>query len=112
MHVLGIEQDVVDRHPWVPINLFRAFKDAKSIAMKRMANMRLVPLAWYRSAWEEQEEILGKDPWEYGLTERNVRNVNTLTGYSFEQGLTQTHLQAADLFLPTSQGRKRGENNI
>ena len=69
MHVMGIRQEIVDEHPWVTINLYRAFDEAKSLAMKRMANPRLVPLAWYRSAWEEQEEILGKDPWEYGLTE-------------------------------------------
>jgi 4,5-dihydroxyphthalate decarboxylase len=80
--------------------------------MRRMENPRLVPLAWYRSAWEEQEQILGKDPWEYGLSESNRRNLNTLTGYSFEQGLTRTQLRADDLFLPISQGRKRGEDNI
>ena len=112
MHVLGIRREIVEQHPWVSINLYRAFEDAKSLAMKRMENPRLVPLAWYRSAWEEQERILGKDPWEYGLTETNRRNLNTLTGYSFEQGLTQKQVQADDLFLPISQGRKRGEDNI
>ena len=112
MHVMGIRQEIVDNHPWVPINLYRAFDDAKSLAMKRMANPRLVPLAWYRSAWEEQEEILGKDPWEYGLSENNQRNLNALTGFSYEQGLTRTQLQASDLFEAISQGRRRGEDNI
>jgi len=112
MHVMGIRQEIVDNHPWVPINLYRAFDDAKSLAMKRMANPRLVPLAWYRSAWEEQEDILGKDPWEYGLSESNQRNLNALTGYSYEQGLTRKNLQASELFEPISQGRKRGEDNI
>jgi len=112
MHVLGIRQQLVDQYPWITINLYRAFDEAKAIAMKRMANPRLVPLAWYRSAWEEQEEILGSDPWEYGLSESNQRNLNALTGYSYEQGLTQTHVQATDLFAPISQGRKRGEDNL
>jgi len=112
MHVMGIRQDIVDNHPWVSINLYRAFDEAKALAMKRMANPRLVPLAWYRSAWEEQEGILGKDPWEYGLSESNRRNINTLTQYSYEQGLARAQLQATDLFEPISQGRKRGEDNI
>ena len=77
--------------------------------MKRMENPRLVPLAWYREAWEEQEEILGPDPWEYGLTERNRKTIETLAGYSFEQGLTQRRLTADDLFTPVFQGRKRGD---
>ncbi|HEY1542204.1 MAG TPA: ABC transporter substrate-binding protein [Xanthobacteraceae bacterium] len=109
MHVMGIKQEIVDKHPWVPINMFHAFQKAKAIAMARMANPRIVPLAWYREAWEEQEEILGPDPWEYGLGERNRHNIETLAGYSHEQGLTQRRLGADDLFVSVFQGRKRGD---
>jgi 4,5-dihydroxyphthalate decarboxylase len=109
MHVLGLKQEIVDQYPWVPINMFQAFQRAKAIAMKRMANPRIVPLAWYREAWEEQEEILGPDPWEYGLTERNRNTIETLAGYSFEQGLTRRRLTADDLFVSVFQGRKRGD---
>jgi 4,5-dihydroxyphthalate decarboxylase len=109
MHVMGIKQEIVDRHPWVPINMFHAFEKAKAIAMARMANPRIVPLAWYREAWEEQEDILGPDPWEYGLGERNRNNIETLAGYSHEQGLTQRRLSADDLFVSVFQGRKRGD---
>jgi 4,5-dihydroxyphthalate decarboxylase len=109
MHVMGIKQEIVDRHPWVPINVFHAFQKAKSIAMARMANPRIVPLAWYREAWEEQEEVLGPDPWEYGLGERNRHNIETLAGYSHEQGLTRRRLGADDLFVSIFQGRKRGD---
>jgi 4,5-dihydroxyphthalate decarboxylase len=109
MHVLGIKQEIVERHPWVPINMFHAFQKAKAIAMARMANPRIVPLAWYREAWEEQEEILGPDPWEYGLGERNRHNVETLAGYSHEQGLTRRRMSADDLFVSVFQGRKRGD---
>jgi 4,5-dihydroxyphthalate decarboxylase len=103
MHVMGIKQEIV------PINMFHAFQKAKAIAMARMANPRIVPLAWYREAWEEQEEILGPDPWEYGLGERNRHNVETLAGYSHEQGLTRRLLSADDLFVSVFQGRKRGD---
>jgi 4,5-dihydroxyphthalate decarboxylase len=109
MHVMGIKQEIVDKHPWVPINMFHAFQKAKAIAMARMANPRIVPLAWYREAWEEQEEILGPDPWEYGLGERNRHNIETLAGYSHEQGLTKRRLGADDLFVSVFQGRKRGD---
>ena len=108
MHVTAIRQKVVERYPWVPINLFIAFEAAKANAMKRMDNPRIVPLAWYREAWEEQEEILGADPWQYGLGEQNRRNVEALAGYSHEQGLTSRRLPLDELFLDVSQGRKRG----
>jgi 4,5-dihydroxyphthalate decarboxylase len=109
MHVLGIKQGIVDKHPWVPINMFQAFQRAKAIAMARMANPRIVPLAWYREAWEEQEAILGPDPWEYGLGEKNRHTIETLAAYSHEQGLTKRRLTADDLFVSVFQGRKRGD---
>ncbi len=108
MHLLGIKQEIVERHPWVPINMFHAFNEAKAIAMKRMENPRIVPLIWYREAWEEQEEIAGHDPWEYGPTERNLNNMNTLASYCHMQGLTRAKFTFDDLFVSVFQGRKRG----
>jgi 4,5-dihydroxyphthalate decarboxylase len=108
MHVLGMRQSLVERHPWVAVNLFKALEEAKAIAMKRMQNPRIVPLAWYREAWEEQDTILGPDPWQYGLTDKNRNNLETLIGYSHEQGLIKKKLTLDQLFLNVSQGRKRG----
>jgi 4,5-dihydroxyphthalate decarboxylase len=109
MHVLAIREDLVQQHKWLPINLYNAFEQSKAAGMRRMENPRIVPLAWYREAWEEQEEILGPDPWEYGLTARNRNTLETLVGYSYEQGLIKRKLALEELFLDVSQGRKRGE---
>jgi 4,5-dihydroxyphthalate decarboxylase len=109
MHVLGLKQEIVERHPWVPISLFQAFNQAKAIGMQRAANPRLVPLAWYQEAREEQEQILGPDPWEYGLSDRNRHTIETLVGYSYEQGLTKRQIPLDELFANVSQGRKRGD---
>jgi 4,5-dihydroxyphthalate decarboxylase len=112
MHVMGIRQSVAEQHPWLAVNLFKAFNEAKSLAMKRMQNPRIVPLAWYRDAWEEQEQLLGPDPWEYGLSEKNRENLETLVGYSHEQGLIKKRPTLEHLFLSVSQGRKRGDFRI
>jgi 4,5-dihydroxyphthalate decarboxylase len=108
MHVLGIKRDIVERHPWIPANLYRAFEEAKARAMKRMENPRIVPLAWYREAWEEQEEILGPDPWEYGLGDQNRKTLEALVGYSHEQGMISRRIPLDELFIDVSEGRKRG----
>jgi len=112
MHVLGFRQEIVDKYPWVPVNMFIAFEEAKRVAMARMENPRIVPLAWYREAWEEQQEILGPDPWEYGLTERNRHTLETLVGYSHEQGLIRRRIPLDELFLSVSQGEGRGEHTF
>jgi 4,5-dihydroxyphthalate decarboxylase len=108
MHVLALRQELAEQHPWLAISLFRAFNESKAVAMKRMANPRIVPLAWYRAAWEEQEATLGPDPWEYGLTKKNRKNLETLASYSHEQGLIKTRPTLERLFLNVDQGRKRG----
>ena len=103
MHTTAIKQEVVERHPWVPTNLFQAFGKAKEIAYQRMENPRRVPLAWFRHALEEQEEILGRDPWAYGLGEANRKNLEALMQYSHEQGFIGGKMALEELFAEISQ---------
>jgi 4,5-dihydroxyphthalate decarboxylase len=108
MHVVGIKREIVEKYPWVPINLFHAFNQAKTIGMRRMENPRLVPLAWYREAWEEQEAVLGPDPWEFGLTEQNTKQLELMVKFSHEQGIISREIPLDELFLSVSHGHKRG----
>jgi 4,5-dihydroxyphthalate decarboxylase len=108
MHFVGLKKEVVEQYPWVPRSLAKAFEQAKAVGMKRMRNPRVAPLAWYQEALEEQEQLLGADPWQYGLTPANVKNIETLMGYSHEQGLIRRMIPMSELFLDLSEGAKRG----
>ena len=112
MHVMGIRNSIVEKYPWVPVELYKAFDEAKRIGMRRMENPRIAPVVWYREAWEEQEELLGKDPWQYGMTDKNIHNLETLVRYSREQGLMKNKMSLDELFLNVEQGRKRGTNRV
>jgi len=101
MHTTAIKQEIVEKYPWVPINLMRAFEASKQVAYKRMENPRIVPLAWFRHFLEEQEELLGRDPWVYGLGEDNRRALETLMQYSQEQGLIGKKMSLEELFVNT-----------
>jgi 4,5-dihydroxyphthalate decarboxylase len=102
MHTTAIKHDVVDKYPWAAINLMQAFEQSKAVAYKRMENPRIVPLAWFRHFLEEQEEILGDDPWIYGLGESNRKNLETLMQYSQEQGLVGRKMGLGELFINTA----------
>jgi len=102
MHTTAIRQEVVEKYPWVPINLMQAFEESKNAAYRRMENPRIVPLAWFRHFLEEQEEVLGRDPWVYGLGERNRNNLETLMQYSQEQGLLGRKMSLDELFINTT----------
>jgi 4,5-dihydroxyphthalate decarboxylase len=112
MHTMGLKAELVERYPWVPRSLFKAFEQAKAIGMKRMRNPRVAPIAWYQEALDEQEKLLGPDPWQYGLGPQNMNNINTLMGYSCEQGLISGMIPLDRLFLDLSEGSKRGSFRV
>jgi 4,5-dihydroxyphthalate decarboxylase len=112
MHVTTIKQEIVDKYPWLPTNLVKAFEAAKTIAYRRIANPRMVPIAWVRTALEEQEEVLGPDPWCYGLTAANRKNLATVLRYTFEQGMISRMPALDDLFADTDLGDAGGPDGI
>lgn len=101
MHTTVIRREIVEKHPWVPMNMMVAFEKSKRAAYERMDNPRVVPLAFFRDAWEEQLETLGADPWVYGLNDTNRKNVATLARYSQEQGMIKKLPEVDGLFHET-----------
>jgi 4,5-dihydroxyphthalate decarboxylase len=104
MHVTTIKRELAERYPWIATNLVKAFEQAKQLAYRRLANPRMAPLAFVRTAVEEQEATLGKDPWSYGLTPTNRKNLQTVQRYCHQQGLIDTVTPLDDLFADTDLG--------
>ena len=98
MHVTTIPTKIVEKHPWVVESLTLAFEEAKQLAYQRLVNPRNVPLAFFRTYWEEERELLGDDPWEYGMSALNQRNYDALVGYVHDQVLTGPRPALRDLF--------------
>jgi len=76
-----------------------ACNQAKEIAYRRILNPRNVALAWVRNALEEQIAVLGPDPWEFGLTQRNRNNLATLQRYCAQQGIVRQERALEELFI-------------
>jgi 4,5-dihydroxyphthalate decarboxylase len=104
MHVTVLREEVVERAPWVVESLLDAFHRAKMVAYKRLENPRIVPLVWYQTALEEQRELLGPDPWSYGLDAINRKNLETMARYAHQQGLTEQLMPMAQLFPASAFG--------
>jgi 4,5-dihydroxyphthalate decarboxylase len=99
MHVLTIREEILERRPWVAESISAAFEEAKRLGYQRASDPRLTPLAFFEAAWEEQRDLLGPDPWEYGLSDVNRRNLETILRYSREQGRITTEPPLAELFM-------------
>jgi 4,5-dihydroxyphthalate decarboxylase len=105
MHAVTIKRSLIEQSPWVPINLLRAFSEAKAIAYNLAANPRTAPISFFQKAWEDQQAILGSDPWVYGMNNANRNNLQTILRYSAEQGLVSPKSNLDDLFVNLDEAR-------
>ena len=100
MHITVVRKPIIEQHPWVAASLMRAFNEAKALAYKRVANPRVVPLAFWSWALDEQHDLLGDDPWEYGLSDSNRANLEAAIRYTRMQGLISREIPVDELFAP------------
>lgn len=101
MHTVVIRNAILEKHPWVAVNVMQAFQHAKELCYARLRNPRNTALAWISDALREQEAVLGKDPWPYGL-EANRANLEPAVRYVYDQGMIRSKPGLEDLFFPAS----------
>jgi 4,5-dihydroxyphthalate decarboxylase len=79
--------------------LYKVFRDAKEICMRELydTNILRVSLPWTSAEYEATRDLMTADYWPYGL-EPNRKNLETLHGYLYEQGLIKQKLNLGELF--------------
>tara|TARA_B100000315_G_scaffold260695_1_gene324166 strand:+ start:2352 stop:3281 length:930 start_codon:yes stop_codon:yes gene_type:complete len=98
MHVIALKTEIAERHPWIGQSIMEAFEKAKHLSYEYLKHPANNSLVWSRTLLEEQGQILGLDPFPYGL-ESNRSAVEQLTQFSYEQGLTKRKTDVDDIFL-------------
>lgn len=103
MHLIGVRKTLVERHPWLPASLYKAFAAAKALAYEevRDINALRVTLPWLEAEALETASLMGEDYWRYGVAE-NRKEIDALARYAFEQGLVKQRLTAEQLFAPST----------
>ena len=101
MHTVVIRRELVERFPWLALNLMTAFRASTDLAFERMRDPRRISLAWFDEALEEQRRVLGPDPWAIGL-EPARHALETLIRWSHEQAMISRPMTAESLFVPSS----------
>jgi len=101
-HLIGIKRHIVEQHPWLPASLYKAFLQAKTIALHEVKEINALPvtLPWLVAEAQETVALMGEDFWRYGVHE-NIKEIDTLTRYAYEQGLVSRKLSVEDLFPPS-----------
>ncbi len=103
MHVVGIRAKLLEAHPWLAVNTYVAYLEAKRLCyvdMEKIGHL-FTTLPWPVAELEHARSLMGPDFWSYGL-EQNAKVIDTFAGYSFEQGMTARRLEATDLFAAST----------
>jgi 4,5-dihydroxyphthalate decarboxylase len=103
MHTVVIRRDIYERDPWVAMNLYKALCDAKEHCYRLLleAGAPKASFAWLQPMIEEEQAIIGRDWYPYGIAQ-NKPSIEALLQYTHEQGLTTRRLTIEDLFAPST----------
>ncbi|MSQ73246.1 MAG: 4,5-dihydroxyphthalate decarboxylase [Betaproteobacteria bacterium] len=99
MHVIVIRTALLERHPWLAMNLYKAFDEAKERSVERMSDITAshAPLAWMRPYTERMKSLFGEDIWPYGV-EKNRTTLEAFLQFGYEQGVCHRKLAPEELF--------------
>lgn len=99
MHVLVIRTPVLERFPWLAMNLYQAFDEAKRRCLERYQDITAAyaPLAWLPSYARRMQQLFGDDFWPYGL-EPNRRTLEAFLSFAYEQGVCHREVGTQELF--------------
>jgi len=97
MHTLVLRRRMYDDHPWLAVNLYRAFVRSRDMALRHMydTDALTVSLPWVIDETERAREI----PWDYSI-DGSRPTLEALVQYLDEQELTRRRMDVAELFAP------------
>jgi 4,5-dihydroxyphthalate decarboxylase len=96
-HTYIIRGDIYQKHPWVAFNLYNGFVRAKALAREKLLESIPSALFFGPEYLKRTQDIIGEDPFPYGI-KANEAMLETITAYSYEQGLTPNKMNFKELF--------------
>jgi 4,5-dihydroxyphthalate decarboxylase len=99
-HGMVVRRSIVEKHPWVVLNLYRAFLEGKNRWLAGVSEAAEAHLETGILA-PDVAAALKKDPFPYGVV-ANRPLLETMARYSHEQGLTPRVLALDEIFPPAT----------
>ena len=103
MHLIGIRRTLVDKHPYLPAAVFKAFEESKAAAMAALSDTAAtkVTLPFVEERLKEARDLMGQDFWAYGL-EPNRKTLESFLRHHHAQGLSSRVVKPEELFHPST----------
>jgi 4,5-dihydroxyphthalate decarboxylase len=100
-HTYIIRGDIYKKYPWVAFNLYTGFVKAKALARQTLLERIPSALFFAPEYTAMTRDIIGDDPFPYGI-KANQAMLDTIVGYSYEQGLTPRKMRIEELFAEST----------
>ena len=98
-HTYIIRGDIYRKHPRIAADLYDGFVRAKTLAREKLVAQIPSALVFGEEYFSMTCDRLGEDPFPYGI-KANTSMLDTIIGYSYEQGLTPRKMKVEELFAP------------
>jgi 4,5-dihydroxyphthalate decarboxylase len=99
-HAVVVRRALVERHPWLALNLYHAFNAARARVLQRGQEM-LTSFNELGLLDDNARRALATDPMAYGV-KANRRVLETITQYVHDQGLTSRRVGLEEIFAPST----------
>jgi len=102
MHLIGIRRTLVEKHPYLPVAVFKAFEQSKAAAMAALCDTAAtkVTLPFVEERLKEARDLMGEDFWAYGV-EPNRKTLEAFLRHHHAQGLSPRVVKVEELFHPS-----------
>ena len=97
-HTVVVRRSVLEKHPWVALNIYDAFVRAKAL-QRAERDARLEPHIAAGLLDAAAVTALAHDPMPYGVVAAR-RELETIARYDYEQGLAKRLVSLEELFAP------------
>ncbi len=99
MHLMTIRRTAFEQHPWIAMNLYKMFDEAKRRCLARLTDFTCarIPLPWAAAIADEIAAGYGPDPYPYGI-EASRPTLEAFCRYAHDQGVTHQRMTVDDLF--------------
>ena len=99
-HGMVVRRSIYEQHPWVALNIFNAFRQARDRAGARLRELASTHLE-LGLLGPDARKALAIDPYPYGV-KSNQKVLETVAEYSHEQGLTPRVMRMEEIFAPST----------
>ncbi|MDE3819662.1 ABC transporter substrate-binding protein [Sinorhizobium meliloti] len=103
MHVIGIRKSLAERHPWLPVAVYKAFVQSKAVALEQLSETSAtkVTLPFVEEQLRRARSLMGDDYWPYGI-EKSRHVLEYFLEAHHRQGISKRRVAVEELFHPSA----------